>query len=138
MEGNLDRTTISIDCKAEFKNEKIQKNVSDSDHILENAYFLREKIDLLQKQILELKSDYDRCIEAARCQQITRQGSYKIERIVQRSRVIQVGKFLERYPEEFVLLASVPVTAAERIIGKEALSDLVEYKIRERYIIKKI
>ena len=138
MEGNLDKTTIAIDCKAEFKDEKIQENVSDSDHILEDAYFLKEKIDLLQKQILELKSDYNRCIEAARYQQITHQGSYKIEKIVQKSRVIQVGKFRERYPEEFVMLASVPVTAAERIIGKEALSDLVEYKTRETYIIKKI
>jgi hypothetical protein len=61
-----------------------------------------------------------------------------MEKIVHESRVIEIGKFRERYPEEFFRLASVPVTAAERIIGKEALSDVVEYKIRESYVIKKI
>jgi len=134
----LESKKICIENPAKGSSESSDRFGVDNEHLLENAYSIKEKIDLLQKQILELKSDYDRCIQAARDQQITHQGSYIREKLVHKSRVIEVGRFRERYPEQFFKLAYVPVTAAEKIIGKEALSDIVEYKIRESYIIKKL
>jgi ATP-dependent DNA helicase RecQ len=134
----LEGSAMALECGAKSPEKQIHNHVSDKEHLLENAYILKEKMDLLQKQILELKLDYSRCIQDAGDLQITQQGPYRMEKIVHKSRVIEVGKFRERYPEEFFRLASVPVTAAERIIGKEALSDVVEYKIRESYVIKKI
>ena len=134
----LESEEICIENQAKSSLELRDRSGVDNEHLLENAYSLKEKMDHLQKQILEIKSDYDRCIQAARDQQITHQGPYIMEKFVHKSRVIEVGRFRERYPEEFFKLAYIPVTAAEKIIGKEALSDMVEYKIRKSYVIKKI
>lgn len=110
----------------------------DNAHILERAFTLKDQIDKLQRQLYELKAEYKRHLDAAKGQQITQQGPYRLDKVVHRRRMVEVDTFRDRYPELFIELATIPVIAAERIIGIEAMEEVVEYQIVESYQIRRI
>lgn len=108
------------------------------DKLLENAFLLKQKIQDLQKQVNDLRDDYNRHIEQAKTSGVTRQGAYKLEKMIRKTRKVEVKAFREAYPNLFLELASVPVSAAEMLVGREAMKELVTYILRESYVITRI
>jgi len=127
-----------LEGRDESQQEHLCSPIEDDKHILERAFTLKDQIDNLQRQLYELKAEYNRHLDAAKNLQITQQGPYSLDKVVHRRRMVEVDTFRERYPEVFIELATIPVIAAERIIGKEAMEEVVKYQIVESYQIRRI
>jgi len=103
--------------------------------LLENTFELKHKIDDLQRELNGLKKEYEGNVERAKALGIKQQGEYRLELVVKKPRKVDVNIFRDLYPELFFQLASVPVTAAEKIVGKEAIKEAVKFTFKEFYII---
>ncbi len=103
--------------------------------LLENTFDLKNRINDLQRELNGLKKKYEGNVERAKALGIKEQGEYRLELAVRKTRKVDVKIFRDLFPEVFFELASVPVTAAENIVGKEAIKEAVKFTIKEFYII---
>ncbi len=118
---------------------QIQKlnNANNNENFLENAFTIHLQILKLQKQILNLKREYETCIETAKTLRISEQGLYELKLITKKTRKVDVTLFGKLYPEIFLKLASIPVLAAEKEIGRDAMDKVVKYVERESFKVTK-
>ena len=58
--------------------------------------------------------------------------TYAITTQVSRRRRVVTERFYERYPEVFVKIAKVTISAAEAAVGAEALDECIQYDESER------
>ncbi len=104
--------------------------------LLENTFDLKNRIDNLQRELNGLKKEYESNVEHAKELGIKQQGEYRLELVVKKNKEIKdINIFKDLYPDLFFELASVPVTAAEKIVGKEAIKEAVKFTVKEFYII---
>ena len=96
---------------------------------------LKHRIDNLQRELNGLKKEYESNVEHAKELGIKQQGEYRLELVVKKTRKLDINIFKDLYPDLFFELASVPVTAAEKIVGKEAIKEAVKFTVKEFYII---
>jgi hypothetical protein len=109
-----------------------------ADELLENAFLLNQGIDDLQKQLGDLKNEYHSCIELAKNRGINEQGAYRLKKIISKIGRVEAKAFREAYPDLFFELATIPTASAERLVGEEAMKELVTYILRETYAVTKI
>jgi len=106
------------------------------DALLEEAYALQEYIRELREEI-RLADDLRKALlERARASSILENETYVITTRVNRKRRIVTERFYERYPEIFVRIAKVTVSAAEKAVGREALEECVLYDESETVSVR--
>jgi hypothetical protein len=121
---------VPIDGLTNYDGDNIEK-----EKLLENTFDLKNRIDDLQRELNGLKKEYEGNVERAKTLGIKQQGEYRLELVVRKTRKVDVKIFRDLFPEVFFELASVPVTAAEKIVGKEEIKGAVKYIAKEFYII---
>ena len=121
---------MPIDGLTNYDGDNIEK-----EKLLENTFDLKNRIDDLQRELNGLKKEYEGNVERAKTLGIKQQGEYRLELVVRKTRKVDVKIFRDLFPEVFFELASVPVTAAEKIVGKEEIKGAVKYIAKEFYII---
>jgi ATP-dependent DNA helicase RecQ len=109
----------------------------ENEKLLENTFDLKNRINDLQRELNGLKIEYEDNVEHAKTLGIKQQGEYRLELVVRKTRKVDTTIFRDLFPEVFFELASVPVTAAENIVGKEAIKEAIKLTIKEFYIITK-
>ena len=134
-----------FDHYAKVEKEKSQSKIdgstdSDRDNIkmeklLENTFDLKQRINDIQRELNGLKKEHEDNVERAKALGIKQQGEYRLELVVKKTRKLDAKIFKDLYPELFFDLATVPVTAAEKIVGKEAIKGAVKFTFKEFYII---
>lgn len=106
------------------------------DLLLEEAYALQGYIQELRKELREAENLHKALLERARKAGVLENGAYAVTTEISRKRRIVTERFYERYPEIFVQIAKVTVSAAEEAVGKEALEECVEYDESERVSVR--
>jgi|GEM_PF-511053 len=102
------------------------------DALLEEAYALQGYILDLRAELRRAEDLHKKLLARARKSDILENEAYAITTQVSRRRRVVAERFYERYPEVFVKIANVTVSAAEAAIGAEALDEFVQYDESER------
>ena len=97
---------------------------------------LREEFEA-RPEIMGLKLDIERCeeerrqcIEQAKAAGVTRQGSFILKQRTRTVRTVIPWMFFERFGlERFCKVATIPVGAAEKEVGKDDLDLVVEKQV---------
>lgn len=95
------------------------------DDVLEEAFLLQEYLKELRSEQRQIEAMYKKLVERASTQRIEERGHYRLMHKVYKMRKIIPEQFYARYPELFVQIANIPVTRAEKMVGKDALNELV-------------
>lgn len=106
------------------------------DALLKEAYALQEYIRELRAELREAEEFHKLLLARARTLGIQENETYAITTQVSRRRHIVTERFYERYPDVFVRIAKVTISAAEEAVGKEALEGCVEYEESERVSVR--
>jgi hypothetical protein len=128
---DIGETSLSAgDRQENAKTDLLSSASSDNipaDELLENAFLLNQGIEDLQKQLGDLKNEYHSCIELAKNRGINEQGAYRLKKIISKIGRVEAKAFREAYPDLFFELATIPTASAERLVGEEAMKELVTY-----------
>ncbi|MDV2482747.1 DNA helicase RecQ [Methanoculleus sp. Wushi-C6] len=106
------------------------------DALLEEAYALQGYIRELREELRRAEELHKALLARAREMGIQESGAYALTTEISRKRHVVTERFYERYPEVFVQIAKVTVTAAEQAVGKEALEECVEYEESEKVSVR--
>lgn len=106
------------------------------DALLEEAYALQGYIRELREELRRAEELHKLLLARARETGIRENEAYAITTEISRKRHIVTERFYERYPEVFVQIAKVTITAAEQAVGKEALGECVEYEESEKVSVR--
>lgn len=104
--------------------------------LLEEAYALQGYIRDLREELRRAEQLHKTLLVRAREAGIQENEAYALATEITRRRHIVTDRFYERYPEIFVKIAKVTITAAEQAVGKEALEECVEYEESERVSVR--
>lgn len=102
------------------------------DALLEEAYTLQGYIRDLREELRLAEKLHKELLARARESGVQENETYAIATQVSRRRRVVAERFYERYPEVFVKIAKVTISAAEAAIGAEALDEFVQYDESER------
>ena len=104
--------------------------------LLEEAYALQGYIRDLREELRRAEALHKTLLARAREMGIQENEAYALTTEISRKRHIVTDRFYERYPEVFVMIAKVTITAAEQAVGKEALEECVEYEESEKVSVR--
>ncbi|MDN7013232.1 DNA helicase RecQ [Methanoculleus sp. FWC-SCC3] len=102
------------------------------DALLEEAYALQGYIRDLREELRQAEKLHKELLARARESGIQENETYAITTQVSRRRRVVTERFYERYPEVFVKIAKVTISAAEAAVGAEALDECIQYDESER------
>ncbi|CCJ35584.1 ATP-dependent DNA helicase RecQ [Methanoculleus bourgensis MS2] len=106
------------------------------DLLLEEAYALQGYIRELREELRRAEDLHKALLARARETGIRENEAYALATEISRRRHIVTERFYERYPEVFVKIAKVTISAAEQAVGKEALEECVEYEESEKVSVR--
>lgn len=95
---------------------------------LEHIFLLSEEIKQEEERLKNLKSERDSMLTCAVNAQMRETDRFKIEEVVKKRREIDVEAFKKRFPKQFREIATVAVGAAERVLGKETVTEVSNFK----------
>jgi hypothetical protein len=122
------------------------------DNLLERAFMARIRADEYEQELAALRKEFDeredvialkrridrceevrrQCIEQAKAEGVTKQGSFLLKIRTRKTRtVIPERFFIKHGAEAFVACATVAIGKAEALLGKSALDDCCEVEVKE-------
>ena len=106
--------------------------------LFEDAYQLQQLVSQLNLDLEKTKKSLEEVLEKIRSEGLTESEYYRLVKIERKIRHIDARLFSECFPDEFVDLATIPVTKAEKVISGDELSRCISYDVRESYKIEKL
>jgi hypothetical protein len=122
------------------------------DNPLERAFMARIRADELRAELAALRKEFDeredvialkrridrceevrrQCIEQAKAEGVTKQGSFLLKIWTRKTRTVIPERFFAKHgAEAFVACATVAIGKAESLLGKSALDDCCEVEVKE-------
>ncbi len=126
-EGTLSPTHTGVPDQAPAPPEEIP-----DDALLEEAYALQGYIRDLRGELRQAEKLHKELLARARGSGIQENETYAVTTQVSRRRRVVAERFYERYPEVFVKIAKVTISAAEAAVGAEALDECIQYDESEK------
>lgn len=111
---------------------------SQNGNILEQIYQIDQEIVTLKSKVEDLSLRKKDLLDHAVSAGINRQSNYRLYRYISRVRKLNLEAFKQLYPKEFLEIATVKLTDADRVIGKTDVSKICTLKESIRYSIQKI
>jgi hypothetical protein len=122
------------------------------DNPLERAFMARIRADEYREKLAALRKEFDeredvialkrridrceevrrQCIEQAKAEGVTKQGSFLLKIWTRKTRTVIPERFFAKHgAEAFVACATVAIGKAESLLGKSALDDCCEVEVKE-------
>jgi hypothetical protein len=122
------------------------------DNPLERAFMARIRADEYEQELAALRKEFDeredvialkrridrceevrrQCIEQAKAEGVTKQGSFLLKIWTRKTRTVIPERFFAKHgAEAFVACATVAIGKAESLLGKSALDDCCEVEVKE-------
>ena len=99
---------------------------------LQDEFNDREDVVALKRRIDRCDHERQTCIEQAKAEGVTKQGSFLLKIRTRKTRtVIPERFFIKHGAEAFVACATVAIGKAEALLGKSALDDCCEVEVKE-------
>ena len=123
-----------------------------NDNLLEHAFMARIRADEYREALAKLREEFEsrtevmelnlsierceeerrQCIEQAKAAGISKQGSFLLKIRTRKTRTVIPERFFARFgAEAFVKCSTVAIGKAEALLGKAALDDCCEIKVKE-------
>lgn len=107
-------------------------------HLFEDAYRLQQLVSQLNLDLDKAKKSLEEIVEQIKSEGMTENDAYRLVKIERKIRHIDARLFSENFPEEFIDLATIPVTKAEKVISGDDLLRCITYDVRESYKVEKL
>ena len=122
------------------------------DNLLERAFMARIRADEYEQELAALRKEFDeredvialkrridrceevrrQCIEQAKAEGVTKQGSFLLKIRTRKTRTVIPKLFFAKHgAEAFVECCTVAIGKAEALLGKSALDDCCEVEVKE-------
>ena len=122
------------------------------DNLLERAFMARIRADEYEQELAALRKEFDeredvialkrridrcehereKCIERAKAEGVTKQGSFLLKIRTRKTRTVIPERFFARFgAETFVACSTVAIGKAEAAVGKGTFDDCCEVEVKE-------
>jgi hypothetical protein len=122
------------------------------DNLLERAFMARIRADEYEQELAALRKEFDeredvialkrridrceevrrQCIEQAKAEGVTKQGSFLLKVRTRKTRTVIPERFFARFgAETFVKCSTVAIGKAEAAVGKGTFDDCCEVEVKE-------
>jgi len=92
----------------------------------------REDVIALKRKIDRCEHEREKCIEQAKAEGVTKQGSFLLKVRTRKTRTVIPVRFFAKYgAETFVACSTVAIGKAEALLGKAALDDCCEVEVKD-------
>ena len=99
---------------------------------LQKEFDEREDVIALKRRIDRCEHEREKCIEQAKAEGVTKQGSFLLKIRTRKTRTVIAERFFIKHgAEAFVACATVAIGKAEALLGKAALDDCCEVEVKE-------
>lgn len=111
---------------------------SESGNTLEQIYYLNNEISNLNDNLKELNFLKNSLLEQVKKSGINQQGNYILQSSTTRIRQLNLEAFKQLYPQIFMEIGFVTLTDADKILGKDEVTELCTFKESTKYSVKEI
>ena len=99
---------------------------------LQKEFDEREDVIALKRKIDRCEHEREKCIERAKAEGVTKQGSFLLKIRTRKQRTVIAERFFIKHgAEAFVACATVAIGKAEALLGKAALDGCCEVEVKE-------
>lgn len=111
---------------------------SGPDNPLEQIYQLTKEISSLNDKVKELTFQKNELFDQVKKSGIHQQGNYILQSSMTSIRQLNIEAFKQLYPQVFMEIGSVTLTDADKILGRDEVTELCTLKESTKYSVKEI
>jgi ATP-dependent DNA helicase RecQ len=111
---------------------------SEPGNTLEQIYHFTKEISSLNNKVKELTFQKNELLDQVKKSGIHQQGNYILQSSTTSIRQLNLEAFKQLYPQVFMEIGSVTLTDADKILGRDEVTELCTLKESTKYSVKEI